>query len=449
MAQPHLLEIGRTADLIARIRQLTSAPVEVQPPSMQAELVHLTDELSARRPQAAAQYERFLMVQRRDILLPEPVLDRFRGQRILVTGGTGCIGTALLRQLAALSPSRLVSVSRGLSSPHPRVPGVNYRFGDIRDADAMAALVGRVRPDIVFHLAAFRDPGRAQQESAEAITTNVLGTSVVVGAAVAAGATQFVYASTGKAVRFYSAEVYAATKILGEAMVMSAADELGVGVARFTHVVDNSLILHKLKRWMSEQRITLHDPEIAFYAQSATESAQLLMLGVLSSRGEPRLHCLREFGDYFDLLDLALGLRQRTHSRSAIEFTGFSPGYQSVPHPAQYDVSTLDEFGPLINSLESRQARTVLNDSIVALPLRTDAAFAVKTQVETITALAAENGSRQALGAALDAASREVLRATLAAAEPDQVQRMRRRKGCYPTQEHVVIEAALRQAVSV
>ena len=61
-----------------------------------------------------AERARFLAIGQRGLCLPEEKLaDWLRGANVLVTGGTGCIGSALMKQLAARRPGRVVSVSRG------------------------------------------------------------------------------------------------------------------------------------------------------------------------------------------------------------------------------------------------------------------------------------------------------------------------------------------------
>jgi hypothetical protein len=60
-----------------------------------------------------------------------------------------------------------------------------------------------------------------------------------------------------------------------------------------------------------------------------------------------------DLGRYFELLDVALGLRAESGSPTPIAFIGFPPGYQSLAHPAQYDAATADDVGPLFNSLEA------------------------------------------------------------------------------------------------
>ena len=148
----------------------------------------------------------------------------------------------------------------------------------------MEALIGEIRPDLIFHVASQRDPGLAQTQVHHTVTTNVLGTRSVLGAAAAAGTGQVVCASTGKALRPFSPDVYTASKRVAEwvAFGFAASGALPVSAVRFTHVVDNSIIHQRLRDWAASSAvIRLHSPQIAFYVQSAVESAQLLMLAAL------------------------------------------------------------------------------------------------------------------------------------------------------------------------
>src|SRR5260370_32708369 len=86
----------------------------------------LTRALVASKPDAQREYGRFLAIGQRSIGLPGAELAAWlHGKRMLVTGGTGCIGSALLTQLAGFGPARLVSVSRG-STQGPRLPQGEY-----------------------------------------------------------------------------------------------------------------------------------------------------------------------------------------------------------------------------------------------------------------------------------------------------------------------------------
>ena len=121
-------------------------------------LADLTQALLAAKPDARREYSRFLAIGRRSIGLPRAELEAsLPGKSVLVTGGTGCIGSALLAQLVGLRPRRLVSVSRGCAAG-PRLDGAEYVCADVRNLGRLTAVFGDIRPDVVFHVAAQRDP---------------------------------------------------------------------------------------------------------------------------------------------------------------------------------------------------------------------------------------------------------------------------------------------------
>ena len=120
--------------------------------------------------------------------MPEDELvERLWGAKVLVTGGTGCIGSALMAQLAVRRPGRLVSVSRGLTYAWPRQPSAEYLYADVTNPQAMERLISEIRPDLIFHLAAQRDPGLAEVEVHQTVSTNVVGTRNVMAAAARPG----------------------------------------------------------------------------------------------------------------------------------------------------------------------------------------------------------------------------------------------------------------------
>ena len=97
-----------------------------------------------------------------------------------------------------------------------RHPGADYRQADVASWASLDAVFAAVRPDVVFHLAAQRDPGLAERASHLTVSTNVLGTRNVVQACERHGVAELSYASSGKALRPYSREVYTAAKRAGE-----------------------------------------------------------------------------------------------------------------------------------------------------------------------------------------------------------------------------------------
>jgi FlaA1/EpsC-like NDP-sugar epimerase len=285
-------------------------------------LRELTSSLVAAKPDAAGEYARFLGIKQRGLCLPEADLaSRVGGATVLVTGGTGCIGSTLMAQLAAREPGRLISVSRGVTAGWPRQENAEYRYADVRDRRAIDELIAAVRPDLIFHVAAQRSPALAEVEVHRTVTTNVLGSRNVLTAAAAARVPQVVVASTGKALRPYSPEMYTASKRAAEwvATTVAAGGDMLCSASRFTHVIDNSIVYQRLQGWAEDDGrgvVRLHSSTIAFYVQSALESAQLLLLALLGAqRGEFRVHAITDLGWPVTLIDVAVGVLAHKGSR--------------------------------------------------------------------------------------------------------------------------------------
>ena len=380
-----VLKLGGRASRVSRVSEVIETMVGAVParkarldPVEVARLRELTGELIAAKPEAAAEYARFLGVKQRGLCLPEAGLsERLRGATILVTGGTGCIGSTLMAQLAQRQPGRLVCVSRGVTVGWPRQATAEYLVGDVRDRARMDEIVAQVRPDVIFHVAAQRSPALAEVEVHRTVSTNVLGSRNVLAAAAAAGVPQVVCASTGKALRPYSPEIYTASKRAAEwtASVAAASGELLVSAARFTHVLDNSIVYERLLDWADADAeahadgghragadpstgeaavVRLHGSSIAFYVQSALESAQLLLIAYIGATpGEFRVHAITDLGWPVSLIDVALGVLTSKRSRTPVYISGYDPGYEEVPFPGLYDPATAGDVSPLLNAFEA------------------------------------------------------------------------------------------------
>jgi nucleoside-diphosphate-sugar epimerase len=283
--------------------------------------------------------------------------------RVVVTGGSGCVGTALLRLLKRLGISEVTSIANLAPTRKRVVPGVEYLFADITDRATMESLLSRIRPDLVVHLAGIRDPGLAERRVLDAVSANVLGTEIVMEAAVNAGVPITVAASTGKAMRLFTSDIYASSKQLLEYQVARVAQTSGMktGCARFTHIVDNSLIHDKMLRWAtSGQPIRLHGPNVDLFVQSAREASELLMLTARIARDNPqpgRVAAITDLGwPPVDLFSLAMDVVEETGSSSPIICIGFPPGYEEVPYCGTTDPSTAGDHSPLFNALEAARS---------------------------------------------------------------------------------------------
>jgi len=126
------------------------------------------------------------------------------GDRVLITGGAGFIGSRLVRSLVHLGHriwvlDNLLAQVHGPAADFPNMPGtVTWRLGSVADAGAMHAIVAESRPDRIFHLAAETGTGQSLTEIARYCDVNVMGTAHLVEAIRAAGLTRpaLVLAST-------------------------------------------------------------------------------------------------------------------------------------------------------------------------------------------------------------------------------------------------------------
>lgn len=115
---------------------------------------------------------------------------------VLITGGSGFIGSSLAGRLATCGVAVTVFDRQTTDAP---AAGVTVVDGDIRDLDRCVELMGVLRPDVVFHLAASSTIDSASREPHESLQTNVVGTLNMLEAVRRVGSVRrFVFASTDK-----------------------------------------------------------------------------------------------------------------------------------------------------------------------------------------------------------------------------------------------------------
>jgi nucleoside-diphosphate-sugar epimerase len=411
--------VAAVPEIISAMREAAPAGRQQLPDETLGELQSLTRTLTAAKPDAAQECHRFNEIRKRCINLDEDALRAWLGGKsVLVTGGTGCLGSILLAEVARFGPARLASVSRGQTSGWPVVPGVDYRYADVTDRDALREVFLQVRPDVVFHMAAQRDPGLAELQVALTVRTNVFGTRNVAALSDEFGVPDVICATTGKALRPYSREVYTAAKRSAEWVLARAAasSQSKLTAVRFTHVVDNSIVYERLVGWAkSGGFIRLHEPSTMFYAQSGLESAQLMLCAGLGGRaGSLRIYAINDLGWPVSLLDLAIGTLLQAESSSPIYFSGHDPGYETVPFPGLYDPATAGDVSPLLSAFEAVYTEQDFVRGVDACTATHDLS---RVSEETLVRLelASRTDDAQPVRDALDALSWQMLDGTLAA----------------------------------
>jgi FlaA1/EpsC-like NDP-sugar epimerase len=152
------------------------------------------------------------------------------GKVAMVTGAGGSIGAELCRQIAGLTPQRLIMVEQAEPSLFLIEQELNELglgatavplVADILDGERMDFIFARYRPEIIFHAAAHKHVYLMERQPAEAIRNNVIATCQLARRACAHGVERFVFISTDKAINPTS--VMGATKRLAEIRMMAIA----------------------------------------------------------------------------------------------------------------------------------------------------------------------------------------------------------------------------------
>lgn len=194
-----------------------------------------------------------------------PMID-LNGARILVTGGTGSFGQALIAKILATStPERVIVFSRDELKQYQmaqRFPAaehacLRYVIGDVRDADRLAMVMTGV--DVVVHAAALKQVPTAEYNPFECVKTNILGTQNVVQAAIQARVSRVVTLSTDKAVN--PVNLYGATKLVGDKITIAAnhmGSETGtrLSVLRYGNVLNSRGSVVPMFRQLAQEGAT-------------------------------------------------------------------------------------------------------------------------------------------------------------------------------------------------
>lgn len=229
-----------------------------------------------------------------DVLLGrEPIeIDRvalrnyLSGRTVLVTGAGGSVGSELVRQLIQLRPFRLVMVDvseynlfqlentlRGLSYEGD----LQFRIADVRDEPMMRSLFSSLRPDIVFHAAAYKHVPLMERHPIEAFRNNTMTTVALMRLCETYQTEQFVFISTDKAVEPTS--VLGATKRLAEWYVRTVHAPMVCKTVRFGNVLGSqgSVVPLFAEQIARGGPVTVTHPDMDRYFMTAQEAACLIL----------------------------------------------------------------------------------------------------------------------------------------------------------------------------
>ncbi len=212
------------------------------------------------------------------------LLDQFRGSTVLVTGGSGSIGTEILNSVLKYGPKKVRVFTNDenglfeLAQPYGKLPNVEFRLGDVRDTRSLDSAVEGC--DYVFHAAALKHVDFCETNPYEAISTNIIGTQNVIDSAMKHRVKRFVLISTDKAVNPVS--TMGATKLLAEKLVIRASkqtDKTIFSAVRFGNVIGSrgSVILLFEKQVRAGRPLTVTDPTMTRFIMATSQAAMLVL----------------------------------------------------------------------------------------------------------------------------------------------------------------------------
>ena len=227
----------------------------------------------------------------------EQISQGLSGKSVLVTGGGGSIGGELCRQIAKLGPARLSIVDNTEFNLYRielelrrEFPGLilDPVLGDICDRVLVDRLLEQLKPDIIFHTAAFKHVPLLETHAREALRNNVLGTRIIANAADRNQVENFVLISTDKAVNPVS--LMGASKHAAEIICQHLAGHSSTKfiTVRFGNVLNSAGSVVPL---FNEQinnggPVTVTHPEVMRYFMTIPEACQLIMqVGAMGESG--------------------------------------------------------------------------------------------------------------------------------------------------------------------
>ncbi|MDS8741900.1 polysaccharide biosynthesis protein, partial [Streptococcus pneumoniae] len=123
----------------------------------------------------------------------EALTEKIEGKSIMVTGAGGSIGSEICRQISVFKPARLLllghgensiyTIDRELRAKVPKEIDIVPIIADIQDRERIFEMVGKFKPDIIYHAAAHKHVPLMEANPLEAVKNNIFGTKNVAEAA--------------------------------------------------------------------------------------------------------------------------------------------------------------------------------------------------------------------------------------------------------------------------
>jgi FlaA1/EpsC-like NDP-sugar epimerase len=262
------------------------------------------------------------LLERKPIVLDnQSISNQLEGNRILISGAAGSIGSEIVRQVLAFNPKEVIVVDQAESPLHSLSLEVSKMaantkvitvIADLRNKDSMEQIFKTYQPNVVFHAAAYKHVPLMEANPAQAVFVNVMGTKNIADLSCAYNVHSFVMVSTDKAVN--PSNVMGASKRIAEKYVQllhynqqANADSIKTKfiTTRFGNVLgSNGSVVPLFTKQIAEGGpITITHPDIIRYFMTIPEACQLVLeAGAMGKGGEIFIF---DMGKPVKIIDLA------------------------------------------------------------------------------------------------------------------------------------------------
>lgn len=291
-------------------------------------------------------FKQIKKVQIEELLGREPILldkeniqTQLSGKTILVTGAAGSIGSEIVRQIIPFHPKKIILVDQSesplydmeleLFDNHKKQP-YEVVIGDIRNRERMENVFRSFNPQIVFHAAAYKHVPMMENNPAESILTNVLGTKTLSDLSDEYNVEKFVMVSTDKAVN--PTNVMGASKRIAEIYTQSLSkiSKTKFITTRFGNVLgSNGSVIPRFRQQIENGGpVTITHPDITRYFMTIPEACQLVLEAGAMGKGCEIF--IFDMGQSIKIVDLAKKMIRLSglvlDKDISISYTGLRPG---------------------------------------------------------------------------------------------------------------------------
>ena len=282
------------------------------------------------------------LIGRETVKLDEKLIEScLRGQRVLVTGAGGSIGSELCRQICRFKPEALVLFERAESPLYEIELDLKRDFtnlnivpilADIQDSANLRRTFKIHKPQIVFHAAAYKHVPMLELQPWKAVENNIIGTQNLLDVADEFNLDKFVLVSTDKAVK--PGNVMGASKRVAEMITLNryscGLSSTRMIAVRFGNVVGSVGSVAPLFKKQIENGgpVTVTHPDVTRYFMTIREASQLILQSAAMGQGGETY--ILDMGTPVKIIDMARDLIRLSGLEPdvdiKIEFIGLRPG---------------------------------------------------------------------------------------------------------------------------